>query len=155
MVSTDKVTPSRSRISRERRFDLRPIHRETLRGQVAQEDVLRNGQVFGQVELLVDRRDAQGLGILGPPDVHRLPFEEDLAFILGVRAGQDLDQGRLAGPVLAQQGMDLAFPDGEADAFQRLDAGEGFADALHFQQDFTWGWTHGGLLYGYLPRWER
>ena len=104
---------------------------------MAQEDILRDAQVGGQVEFLIDRRDAQGLGILGAPDFNRLPIEEDLALVLGIGAGQDLDQGRLAGPVLAQQGMHLTFPDGEIHPFQRLDTGEGFANALHFQQDLT------------------
>ena len=38
---------------------------------------------------------------------------------------------------------------------ERLDAGEGLANALHFEQNLTRGWTHGDLLCGYLPRWER
>jgi hypothetical protein len=33
--------------------------------------------------------------------------------------------------------MDLAFPHGEADAFQSLNPGEGLANALHFQQHFA------------------
>ena len=42
--------------------------------------------------------------------------------------------------------MNLALADSEIDAFQRFNAGKGFADALHFQQDFTWGTiTHGAI----------
>ncbi len=45
-----------------------------------------------------------------------LALEEELALVRAVRvdAGHDLHQGRLAGAVLADQGVDLARADGEA-----------------------------------------
>ena len=51
-----------------------------------------------------------------------------------VRSGEDLDQRRLAGAVLAEQAVHLTGADVEVDAVQRPDAGEGLDDAVHLQQ---------------------
>ena len=50
-----------------------------------------------------------------------------------VEAGDDLDQRRLAGAVLAHQRMDLAGPEVERDLVERLDAGKRLADRLHLE----------------------
>ena len=50
--------------------------------------------------------------------------QADLAGVRAVHAGQDLDQGRLAGTVLAQQRVHLAGPDVEIDIVERQRAGE-------------------------------
>jgi hypothetical protein len=52
-----------------------------------------------------------------------------------VHAGDDLDQCRLAGAVLAQQRMHLAGPHVEAHGLERLHAGKGFADAGELEDE--------------------
>ena len=44
-------------------------------------------------------------------------------------AGQNLDQRRFAGAIVAEQGMDLARPRGERDILKRHDRAELLADA--------------------------
>ena len=75
---------------------------------VADEDVLGDRQVREDHRLLVDGRDAEALRVLGGGDADRRAIDADLAGVLLLDAGHDLDQGRFAGPVLAQQRVDLA-----------------------------------------------
>ena len=78
----------------------------------AEEDVLGDGELGDQVELLVDDGDAVALGVAGAVQHERLAVEEQLAGVVGVGAAEDLHQRALAGPVLADEGMDLAAVDG-------------------------------------------
>jgi hypothetical protein len=55
--------------------------------------------------------------------------DHDPAGIGRLGAGQDLEQGRLAGAVLAKEAVDLARDQVERDAVQRLDAGVSFREA--------------------------
>ena len=129
-------------------LDRRPVHGPSLGGQVAEEDVLGDGEVAGEVELLVDGRDAQRLGVVRAADLDGLSLEQDLPLVLAVRTREDLDQGRLAGAILAEEGVDLALLDRQLDAFERPDAGERLPDALHLQQDVTRG---GGTTHRDMP----
>ena len=68
--------------------------------------------------------------------------DEDLALVGLVRTGEDLDQRRLAGAVLAEQAVHLAGTDLEVDAVEGPGAGELLDDAAHLQQHgcgFRWG----------------
>ena len=98
--------------------------------QALEHDVLADREARHEVPLLVHGADAGG-------DRVARRGEADLAAVDGhpplvglVDAGDDLDQRRLAGAVLAHQRMDLAGPKVERDAVERLDAGEGFARGL-------------------------
>ena len=74
----------------------------------AEEDVLGDGAVRQEVELLVDDRDA---GLLAPRRVVErdlLAVDPDRALVGRVHAGEDLHQRRLAGAVLAHDRVDLA-----------------------------------------------
>src|SRR5262245_3827583 len=75
----------------------------------------------------MDERDRQllGAGIDGPPG------EADVAGVCGVDAGEDLDQRRLPGTVLAEQRMDLAAPQVEVDAVESEGAGEPLGQTGH------------------------
>ena len=53
----------------------------------------------------------------------RLAVDQDLALVRPVHAGEDLDQRRFAGAVVADEPERLAALDVEADALQRMDAG--------------------------------
>ena len=105
------------------------------RGQlVAQEDVLRDGEPRHQVELLVDRGDAELHRGLRRGQRDGLALPEDLALVGLVAGGEHLDQGRLAGAVLPQQAVDLAGTDVEVDAAEREHAGEALHDAAHLEE---------------------
>ena len=58
----------------------------------------------------------------------------DLAGVERVDAGQNLDQRRLAGAVLAEQRKNLAGPEGHADVRERFRAAEALEDAADLQQ---------------------
>ena len=101
---------------------------------VAEVDVLGDGQPVDQVQLLVDGGDTEPEGGLrvGQPDLFAAPA--DLPLVRLVCTGQHLDQGGLAGTVLAQQTVHLSRGDIEIDAVQRADTGEALDDAVHLQQ---------------------
>ena len=69
----------------------------------------------------------------------RLAVDQDLALAGLVHAGQDLDQRRLAGAIVAEQAMHLAGIDLDVDVLQRADRAEIDADAAQF---------HGGVAVG-------
>ena len=61
-------------------------------------------------------------------------LEPDLAVVRSYRARDDLDQGRLAGAVLADEGVDLAAAQLERGPAQRVHAGVGLRQAPHVEQ---------------------
>ena len=89
---------------------------------VREEDALGDAQVGHEVELLVDRRDAalQRAGRVARRQ--RLAEEQDLAARRLERAGDALDQRRLACAVRAEQAVHLGLEHVEVDALERLDA---------------------------------
>jgi hypothetical protein len=105
----------------------------------AEEDVLGHGPERHQVDLLVDGADPARLGLLGRVEVDRLGVKGDGAGVAAVGTGQDLDQGRLAGAVLAHDGVDLAPPHHQRGLLQGADPGEGLADPLHAQEGLGGG----------------
>ena len=102
---------------------------------VAEEDVLGDRQHRHQRQLLVDDDDAQMLAVVDAFEMAILPAIDDLAVIGAGRidARQHLHQRRLAGAVLADHGMDLAFLDAEVDVRQRLHARERLGDVAHLE----------------------
>ena len=112
-----------------------PFHRAALDHGAsphgaAEKDVRGRGHVRDDRELLVDGGDAGAL--LGARVVLLDRFAENLdaAAICGIGAGEDLDQRRLAGAVLADEAMDLALVEHEVDVLQRLDARKRLRDPL-------------------------
>ena len=100
-----------------------------------EEDVGGDAELRDEVQLLVDDGDAR------PPrrrgrwrSATGRAVDPDLAVIVGVHAGEDLHQRRLAGAVLAHQRVHLAGAEVEVDAVERGDAGEALADAARAQQ---------------------
>ena len=61
---------------------------------------------------------------LGSAATNGCAAEQDAAFVGAERAGEDLDEGALAGAVLADEGVDLAGGGVELGARQRGDAAE-------------------------------
>jgi hypothetical protein len=62
-----------------------------------------------------------------------LTADPDLTGIGLQRSGGDLDQGRLAGPILTDQGVDLAGETGQRGVGEGVDAEEGFGDVAELQ----------------------
>ena len=125
--SEARISAARARIARQSMPPQRVARR------VAEEDVLGHGQLGEQQQLLEHGGDAGGLRLLRAAEVDLAPVDADRARVRPVDAGDDLDQRRLAGAVLAQQRMDLAGTDVEADVVQRPHAGERLAQALDRQ----------------------
>src|SRR5699024_8219288 len=63
--------------------------------------------------------------------------DDQIAVIGGVDSGDDLDQGRFAGAVVADEADDFAAADGEMDIGQCLDGPEPFVDAAQFEHGFA------------------
>ena len=102
---------------------------------VAEEDVLRDGQVFGEVEFLVDQDDAGGFGIARVPERLRLAIHEQGAAGRLLIAAQYLHQRGLAGAVLAKQAVNTAARQLEAHAVQNPDIAEFLHDVLEAGRD--------------------
>ena len=104
----------------------------------AQHDVLHGGEHLHQLEVLVDHADAQGPGVHGGRDGHRLAVHEDLAGVRVVDAREHVHQCGLAAAVLAQQRQHLAVVDLQVDGVVGHHGAEGLGDAaapdgaLHF-----------------------
>ena len=79
-----------------------------------QRHILADAQFIDQAKVLMDKRDRHGFRMgMDPTSAH-----EDLARVGLIEPGEDLDQRRLAGPVLADKRVDLARHDCQADAIQ-------------------------------------
>ncbi len=78
-------------------------HRLAAHEEVPHDRHQRNGG-----EVLVDRGDAEIERVARARKMHRPAVEEDLAGIGRMDAGEDLDQRRLAGAVVAEEAADLA-----------------------------------------------
>ena len=98
--------------------------------------VLSDGEVGAERDLLVHGGDAHVLRVLRGLDGDRavVALEVDVAAVLLVDAGQDLDERGLARAVLAHEGVDLARAKREVDVLQGLHAREVLADAPHLNE---------------------
>ena len=114
-----------------------------LRLLPAEEHVLDDVEVVAEREVLVDDLDAERGGVAGAVDGDRLAVEAELARVDGVDAADALDQGGLAGAVVADQRGDLAGVGGEVDVVQDLHRAEALVDPAQLEQG---GRGHGGLL---------
>ena len=74
-------------------------------------------------------------------DDDRLPVEHDRPAVRPLDAGEDLDEGRLAGSVLTDEGVDLTPGDGEVDVLEGVDARKGLVDTFH-DDDVAGGQGH-------------
>jgi len=97
------------------------------------EHVFGDRHIGSEGELLVDRDDSSALSVVRRCKSDRLPEQLDFAGVSALRAGQNLEQRRLAGAVLAQERMDLRRSDFEMDVLKREHAGKALADACHLE----------------------
>src|SRR5690606_5364341 len=105
----------------------------------AEEEVADDVEVVAEGEVLVDGGDAEALrvGRAGDGDLPALPA--DRAAVRRVGPGDHLDQRRLAGAVVAEQGHDLAGRDGQVDVAERLYGAESLGNPGQLQD----GCAHG------------
>ena len=91
---------------------------EALR-RIADRDVVGDGQVGDERELLEDADDAGAIGSGGQSRSDLRPVEDDASGVRPDDAPQDFDEGRLAGAVLAKDRMDPPGGDGKVGVLQR------------------------------------
>ena len=105
---------------------------------LAEDDVLGDGQHRDEHEVLVDHADPASDGVSGTEDVDGLAVDEDRPCVRHGEPIQDVHQGGLAGPVLTEQGVDLARTQVEIDRVVGEDAWIPLGDPAHLK--------HGGDL---------
>jgi len=112
-----------------------PVDDATAGGFIAEEDVLGYGQIRDQGQFLVYDDDSFFFALLDVTELALHIFVEDLAFIgaMGIYPGEHFHQGRFARAVFTDQSMDFIVFDFKRDIAQRLDAGKGLGDVLHFE----------------------
>jgi hypothetical protein len=99
-----------------------------------EEEVLGHGHLRHEVELLVDRGHARRLRVARPMERDRLAVDLHRAVVVVEHAREHVDEGRLAGAVLAEQRVHLAVAQLEVDAAQRVHAAEALGDPAHAEQ---------------------
>ena len=100
---------------------------------MADENVLRDIEIGKQQRLLIDRRDAHPLRLGRARDRDAASVQPDLAAVGLINAGDDFDQRRLAGAVLAEQRMDFAGIKRKRNVLQRLRGVEPLGDAADIE----------------------
>jgi len=88
----------------------------------SEEDVVREIQIVGEVQLLVNEGDAEPLGRLHRRKFHRDALNVNAPGVRLLNAGQDLHQRALAGAILTDDRQHLASVDRHAHALERADA---------------------------------
>ncbi len=102
----------------------------------AHEEIGDNVDIGAERQVLVDGLDAGGLGLGRGLGEEFAALEQHAARRRLQPAGDDLDQRRLAGAVVAEQRHDLALADGEADALERFDGAVVLVDVVEDEQRF-------------------
>ena len=95
---------------------------------MAKEYVLRDAQMIGEIELLVDQDNALTFGFARVGEAVRHAIDGEIASSRLFIAGENLDQRRFPRAVLAQQADDATRFQLEADAVQHFDESETLAD---------------------------
>ena len=135
-----RTEPNRGHGERRQRFARALLHRGLLQAeepvtQLASEvHVLDDVQVVTQGEVLVHDLDPELGRVLRAVDGDRLSVEQDLAVVVAVDARNALDQSRLAGAVVADEGHDLAVPHLEVDRGERVHGAEALVEIADLEQ---------------------
>ena len=121
-------------------------------GLSGREDVLRDAQRPEEAALLEDDGDPGPLGVMlvgEGGELATIPFQGPAVGMMD--PGQDMHEGALAGPVLSDQGMDLAAADLQVDSVECADARESLADRAGDQQGAGRIRDRGRLARGHRP----
>jgi hypothetical protein len=109
---------------------------------VAEEDVLGDTQRRNQREFLEHRADARRAGLAHRTEADFCSVDADLARCRGIDAGQDGNEGRLAGAVLAEENMHFAGHQREVDPIQGSHAGKFLGYPGHLDERWHVGIGH-------------
>jgi hypothetical protein len=90
-------------------------------------DILGHGHPFDEAEILMNEGDRQRIR----PGMHGFAGKLDLARVGPVDSGQNFDERRFAGAVLAEERVNLAAANVEVDVIQRKRPGEVLDEAGH------------------------
>jgi hypothetical protein len=112
----------------------RPVEQPEAAFLAAEADVLGDRAIADEIDLLIDRADSGVLAGERGSNLERSPGERHLAGVTAVIAGENLDERRFAGAVLADQRVHLARRHREFGVGERGDAGELLVDAAHREQ---------------------
>jgi hypothetical protein len=99
----------------------------------AQEHVRRHGQLVDEREVLVDAVDPERARVVDRLELGLLATQQDPPLVRLLEARDDLDQGRLAGAVVAEQPQHLALAEVQVDVAQRRDRAEALGDVLDLE----------------------
>ena len=109
---------------------------ETMAGILdTQDDIVKNGKTFDQLEMLMHHADAKRVGVIGVLDLDLFAIFLDNALFRLIQTEQYAHQGRFTGAVFAQQRMDLAFAQLQRDIVVGLDTGELLGDVQHLDNE--------------------
>lgn len=111
----------------------------------AEYDVLQDGEVVGEHEVLVDHADAAVDGVARVGERGLFAVHRDGALVRLLHAVQDLHQSGLAGAVLTDESVDGTAAHGDVDVVVGHDPGEPLGDAAELHGMRTAGRVDGAL----------
>ena len=100
----------------------------------AKEDVRGDVEIVGEIQLLMDERDAVRERVVDGTNRERATVEEDFAGVGPLHAGEDFHERALARPIFTDDGEHFAAGDRKAHAPERAHAGEGFDEGADFEK---------------------
>ena len=109
------------------------IHQTVALRQALEQEVFRHRHLRQHGKFLMHDADAGAVGVGRGSRAIGLAVKDDLALVGRIDAGEQIDERRLAGSVLAEQHVPFAACDLQGNAAQRDHAGEALADRLHGQ----------------------
>jgi hypothetical protein len=113
-----------------------PIDAESAARGAAEENIFTDTEFVDQREFLGNNGDAGGLGVADGVEGDWAVVDAEFAFVGAVRmdAGEEFNEGRLAGAVFTAEGVDLARVEIEGDVAEGGDAGEAFGEGASFEE---------------------
>jgi hypothetical protein len=133
------------------RLGLTGVEERPAAGLDRQHDVLGDGHHRDEHEVLVHHADPERDGVARRVDRGLPAAHEDLALAGRGQAVEHVHQGRLAGAVLAEQGVDLAPAQVERDVVGGDDAGVALGDVAQLQHDLPRRLGRRGSVLGGRP----
>src|SRR5215203_3825527 len=113
-----------------------------------QEHIVEDRELVDEREVLVDGLDAQRARLGDGAHVHLFSLKQDPALVRAVEAGDGLEQGALASPVVPDKSEHFPFPDVQINAFEDRHRTEVLDDALYTQEVRA---VRGAVLHHDLP----
>ena len=113
------------------------VQKQALFHGASHENIVRNGKLLDNVQLLIHAGDAclTGLNRISEDDL--LAVDKNVSLLRSVYAGQHLDQGGLTGAILADQTVDLTGSDANGHIFQCNDTRKTFGNIFQFNDIFA------------------